>query len=61
VLPAINPNNPSLTSTYGFSVSFDGKNYDAKLNVTGLNEIELFLSVAQTNKQVFDSGLISQN
>ncbi len=60
-LPAINPNNPSLTNTYGFLVYIDGKIYQAKLNLIGINQVELFLIDSQTNKQVFDSGVFSQN
>lgn len=61
VLPSIDPNNASLTSTYEFTININNKNYSAKLNVVGLNELELFLNNIQTGKQVFDSGIISQN
>jgi hypothetical protein len=61
VLPHLNPDNASLTQTYGFTVTINDKNYGAKLNAIGLTQIELFLTDLNTNKQVFDSGVISQS
>jgi hypothetical protein len=61
VQPVVDPNNPTLTNTYKFSVNIDDKKYSAQFNCIGLTEAELFLVDPSANKQVFDSGIMDQD
>lgn len=57
----IDPNNPSSTNTYTFLVNIDNTGYNARLNCTGLTQIELILTSVTSHKQVFDSGILGQS
>jgi hypothetical protein len=54
-----NPNGATSTISYAFSISINHTTYHAKLECPSLTAIELFLTDPNTQKQVFDSGVIA--
>ena len=61
VRSGINPDSSSLVTNYKFLVSINSTTYNAEASCNGLTQTELFLMNSQTNKQIFDSGVISQS
>ncbi|MGH7142151.1 MAG: hypothetical protein ACREF5_01610 [Candidatus Saccharimonadales bacterium] len=58
-LPPVSAGNTSLINVYTFSVNINNINYKAKLDCINLSQIDLLLT--KSNRQVFDSGVISQS
>lgn len=56
-----NSSSASTTFTLAYTVTIDGKQYNATIDAIGLTSVELLLTNQQTNQQVFDSGVITQN